>query len=102
MNLEPVGELILVARKPAYSGVLVMPDRAAEQRSEVGVVMRVGQGLMDERTGVRMGSQLKKGDVVTFKDYNTVDAALGEHEISFIREGDILAVIRNGGNDASL
>lgn len=86
MTFEPIGDNVLVAveeRKEAEGG-FVIPE-TAKDRPQEGVVEAAGP----EATAV------KPGDRVLFKKYAPDVASLGGKDRFFVKQEDILTVIRD-------
>ena len=94
-NMRPVGDRVVV--KPATkedvtkSGI-VIPETAKEKPQE-GVVVAVGSGKLLEN-GTRSPLEVKEGDHILHAKYGGTEFVLDGEEYVFLRENDILAVLR--------
>jgi len=77
----PLGDRVLVKRVSKESGSLIIIPDAAKAKSDMGVVVGVGDGLVDITTGKRTPVNVEKGQLVLFDRF----AAVGQ-EVSLIDE----------------
>ncbi|MFN2270061.1 MAG: co-chaperone GroES [Anaerolineae bacterium] len=74
-------------------GQLVLPDTAKEKPQQ-GKVLAVGPGRLDE-DGKRIPMEVAVGDTVVYAKYSGTTFKTGDgNEILFMRESDILAVLK--------
>ena len=94
MNLRPLNDRVIVARKDAEtktaSGIII-PDSAKEKPQE-GVVIAVGNGIKREDGSVT-ALDVKVNDKVLFGKYAGTEIKLDGEEFLMMKEDDILAVI---------
>jgi len=94
MNLRPLNDRVIVARKDAEtktaSGIII-PDSAKEKPQE-GVVIAVGNGIKREDGSVT-ALDVKVNDKVLFGKYAGTEIKLDGEEYLMMKEDDILAVI---------
>ena len=89
-KFRPLGDYILVKRieseaKTAFG--IIIPD-AAQEKTQTGVVIAVGQGRMHD--GIVTPLTVRVNDTVYFGKYTGTDA--GENHL-IVRETDILGII---------
>ncbi len=97
MNLQPIGDRIIVRREESSdktAGGIILPD-TAKQKPQRGVILAVGPGKQNKKTGERSPMQLKVGDKVLFTSWagdEYKDRKQGG-EVLVMHEEDVLAVI---------
>jgi chaperonin GroES len=97
MNLQPIGDRIIVRRESSdekTAGGILLPD-AAKKKPQRGVVVAVGPGKVNKKTGSRVPMQLKAGDKVLFTAWagDEFKDRRDPNEILVMHEEDVLAVI---------
>ncbi len=95
MNIKPMYDRILAKRlepKEKVSGGIIIPDTAKEKPQEAEVV-EVGEGKLLDDGNVR-ALKVKKGDKILLGKYSGTEITVGDEELIFIREEDILAIIK--------
>ena len=78
------------AGSKSASGIII-PDSAAKERSDQGVVVATGPGARDD-DGKRMEMEVKVGDKVIFKSWSE-KMKVEKEEYWIIAESDILGII---------
>ena len=94
INVSPLGDRVLVKQddEPQMSsGGIYLPDTAKET-PQWGEVVRVGRGKMLDNGEIRP-LMVKAGDKVIFGKYSGTKVKVGESELLFMREDDIMAVV---------
>ena len=94
MKITPLYDRILVKRlepKEEVSGGIIIPDTAKEKPQEAEIV-EVGEGKILEDGKIRP-LKVKKGDKVLIGKYSGTEIKVGNEELIFVREEDILAII---------
>jgi chaperonin GroES len=94
MKITPLYDRILVKRlepKEEVSGGIIIPDTAKEKPQEAEIV-EVGEGKLLEDGKIRP-LKVKKGDKVLIGKYSGTEIKVGNEELIFVREEDILAII---------
>lgn len=94
MNIKPLHDRVLIERIEAESktaGGIIIPDTAKEKPDE-GKVVAVGEGLRDDN-GKRITLDVKVGDKVLFAKWGGTEVKVAGHELTILKESDILAVI---------
>jgi chaperonin GroES len=97
MNLQPIGDRIIVRRESSdekTAGGILLPD-TAKKKPQRGVVIAVGPGKLNKKTGERVPMQLKAGDKVLFTSWagDEFKDRKDPNEILVMHEEDVLAVI---------
>jgi chaperonin GroES len=97
MNLQPIGDRIIVRRESSEektAGGILLPD-TAKKKPQRGVVLAVGPGKLNKKTGERQPMQLKAGDKVLFTSWagDEFKDRKDPNEILVMHEEDVLAVI---------
>ena len=98
MNLQPIGDRIIVRRETADErsrGGIIIPD-ASQKKPQRGVVLAVGPGKANKKDGARSPMQLKTGDQVLFTSWagdEFKDQKQKDGEVLVMHEEDVLAVI---------
>jgi chaperonin GroES len=97
MNLQPIGDRIIVRREESNeksAGGIIIPD-AAKQKPQRGVIVAVGPGRQNKKTGERTAMQLKVGDKVLFTSWagDEYKDRKQNGEVLVMHEEDVLAVI---------
>ncbi len=94
-NMRPVGDRVVVkptAKEDVTKSGIVIPETAKEKPQE-GVVVAVGSGKLLEN-GTRSPLEVKEGDHILHAKYGGTEFVLDGEEYVFLRENDILAVLR--------
>jgi len=94
MKITPLYDRILVKRlepKEEVHGGIIIPDTAKEKPQEAEIV-EVGEGKILEDGKIRP-LKVKKGDKVLIGKYSGTEIKVGNEELIFVREEDILAII---------
>jgi chaperonin GroES len=95
MKIKPMNDRVLVTRveeEKKTAGGIIIPDTAKEKPQE-GKVVAVGPGKSNER-GERTALQVKAGDRILFGKYAGTEIKIDGEEQIFMREEDILAVLK--------
>ena len=97
VNIKLLGDRVVIrplsdeeAGSKSASGIII-PDSAAKERSDQGVVVAVGPGARDD-DGKRMDMEVKIGDRVLFKSWSE-KMKVEKEEYWIIAESDILGII---------
>lgn len=95
--MKPLGDKVVIrpltdeeSGSTSASGIII-PDTAAKEKGDQGVVVAVGSGVRDE-DGKRMEMEVKTGDRVLFKSWSE-KIKVEKEEYWVVPESDILAVI---------
>ena len=81
--LEPLKE------EKKKSGI-ILPDNVEKERSEIGKVVAVGAGKLEN--GKRVPLEVKKGDVVFYRKYSEHKIKDGDKEFIVVKGEDIIAI----------
>lgn len=97
--VRPLGDRVLVrpddqAKNP-YG--IIIPEHITE-KPRTGVVLAVGQGLVNVQDGTRTAPDVEPGAHVLFSQFGGIDVELAETKYLILREGDLLGII----NDAAV
>ncbi len=98
LNIKPLAERVVVEPlekdvETFAGGELVLPDTAKEKPQQ-GKVLAVGPGRRDE-DGKRIPMEVKVGDTVVYAKYTGTSFKTDDgKEILFIKESDILAILK--------
>ncbi len=95
MKIRPLNDRVLVTRveeEQKTAGGIIIPDTAKEKPQE-GKVVAVGPGKINEQ-GERTPLQVKAGDRILFAKYAGTEIKIDGEEQIFMREDDILAVLK--------
>ena len=98
LNIKPLAERVVVEPlekdvETFAGGELVLPDTAKEKPQQ-GKVLAVGPGRRDE-DGKRIPMEVKVDDTVVYAKYTGTSFKTDDgKEILFIKESDILAILK--------
>lgn len=95
ISLKPLGSRIIVKpqeQEEITAGGIVLPD-SAKEKPQKGEVLAVGAGDRNEK-GERMPLDVVVGDVVLFAKYAGTEIKLDGEKLLFMRESDLLAVVK--------
>lgn len=93
-NITPLGDRVLVkqdAEPQKTEGGLYLPN-TAQEAPQLGVVVRAGSGKVMEDGKLRPLT-VKQGDKVIFGKYTGTKVKMGQDELLFMREEDILGIV---------
>ena len=95
MNIQPLQDRVLV--KPLEAGEMkkggiIIPDTAKEKPQE-GEVIAVGPGRVSD-DGKLIPVNVKVGDKILYGKYSGTEVSVDGTEYLFMRESDILAVLK--------
>jgi chaperonin GroES len=83
--------LIRPNKEHTSEGGIVIPN-AAQEKSDTGVVVAVGEGKLLEN-GERSKITVKKDDKVLYSKYSGTEVKLSGEEYLIVREEDIMGVV---------
>jgi len=95
MKVRPMHDKVLVKRleeQETKKGGIIIPDTAKEKPQE-GEVIAVGPGKMTDE-GKRLPIDVKVGNKILFGKYSGNEVRVGDEEYLFVRESDILAILK--------
>jgi chaperonin GroES len=87
LNDHVVLELLKEEKK---KGGIILPDSVSKEQSEIGKVLAVGPGKLED--GKRIPMEVKKGDVVYYRKYSEHKIKEGDKEFIVVKGEDIFAV----------
>jgi chaperonin GroES len=93
--VKPLRDKILiepVEEKEVKKGGIIIPD-SAKEKTQVAVVLALGTGKTDEKTGKKVPFEVKKGDHVFVSQYGGSPIKYNDKDCKIISEDDILAII---------
>ena len=94
-NIHPLFDNIIIkpleAETKTASGIL-LPDNAKE-KPQMGEIMAVGQGVMDDGEIVKNSILVKVGQKVMYKKWGGDEVKVDGQEMMIVKQSDILAVI---------
>lgn len=96
VKVKPLGDRIVVVvdqEMEKTPGGIFLPDTAKET-PQWGKVVRCGTGKVQEDGKVRPLT-VKEGDKVIFGKYSGTKVQMGEEELLFMREEDVMAVLED-------
>lgn len=94
IKVMPLGDRVLVKQdeEPQKTeGGIFLPDTTKEA-PQWGTVVRIGPGKLLESGEIRPLT-VKEGDKVIFGKYSGTKVKMGQDELLFMREEDIMAVV---------
>lgn len=99
-NIEIVGPRLLVAPKPRKERVtergIIIPEQAQEHSQE-GVVILVGDGIMLEN-GERIPSRVQPGQAIIYARYAGAMLEMEGHQFVIIQESDVRCILTYKGS----
>ncbi len=92
--------------KPLFSNVLIKPVEAeertasgiilpdsAKEKPQIGLVMAIGEGELDDGEIVKNSMHVKVGDTVMYKKWGGNEVKVGNEEWTIVEQKDILAIV---------
>jgi len=95
MAFRPLGDRVLVKRveeEAKTKGGIIIPDTAKEKPQE-GMVLAVGPGARDEKTGNRAALDVKVGDKILFGKWSGSEVKIDGEDLIIMKESDILGIV---------
>ncbi len=95
-KVRPLGDRLLVRRQSAADrseGGILLPERSQERPAK-GEVLAAGPGRINDQTNLRVGMDVKVGQVVLFTNWAGNEIP-GEKDLLIISSQDVLGVIEN-------
>lgn len=94
-KITPLFDNVLIrpleAEEKTASGI-ILPD-SAKEKPQVGEVMAVGQGLLDDGKIVKDSMVVKVGQKVMYKKWGGNEVKVGNEEWTIVEQKDILAIV---------
>lgn len=98
VKIKPLGDKVVIrpltdeeSGSTSASGIII-PDTAAKEKGDQGIVVAVGAGKFDEDGEKRIPMEVKEGDRVVFKSWSE-KLKIDNEEYWIITESDILGII---------
>lgn len=95
LNIVPLFDNILIkpldAEQTTASGI-ILPD-SVKEKPQSGVVMAVGQGMLDDGEIVKNSIYVKVGQRVMYKKWGGNEVKVNGEEWTMVEQKDILAII---------
>ena len=97
-NIIPLGDRVLVQAvlegegKKTASGIII-PETVDKEKPEVGKVVAVGEGRMNDE-GKVVPIRVKKGDTVLFSKFGPDEIKVDGEKYLILNESSILAIIK--------
>ena len=82
----------LAAEEKTASGIL-LPD-SAKEKPQMGEIMAVGPGAMDDGEIVRDSMQVKVGQKVMYKKWGGDEVKVNGEDWMIVKQSDILAIVQ--------
>jgi chaperonin GroES len=82
----------LAAEEKTASGIL-LPD-SAKEKPQMGEIMAVGPGAMDEGAIVKDSMQVKVGQKVMYKKWGGDEVKVNGEDWMIVKQSDILAIVQ--------
>ena len=82
----------LAAEEKTASGIL-LPD-SAKEKPQMGEIMAVGPGAMDEGAIVKDSMQVKVGQKVMYKKWGGYEVKVNGEDWMIVKQSDILAIVQ--------
>ena len=92
--IKPLSDHIVLEplKEEKKKGGIILPETSEKEKSEVGKVVAVGPGKLDDN-GKRIPMEIKKGDKVLFAKYGPREVKVKDKEYLILRQDDLLAII---------
>ncbi len=95
IKIKPLFSNVLVKPVEAEektAGGIILPD-SAKEKPQIGLVMAVGDGEVDEGKIVKGSMIVKVGDKVMYKKWGGNEVKIGNEEWTIVEQKDILAIM---------
>ena len=95
ISLKPLGSRIIVKpqeQEEITAGGIVLPD-SAKEKPQKGEVIAIGAGDRNDK-GDLIPMEVKVGDTVLFAKYAGTEIKLDGEKLLFMRESDLLAIVK--------
>ena len=94
-NIQPLFDNVLIrplqAETTTPSGI-ILPD-SAKEKPQIGEVMAVGDGMIDDGELVKNSMFVKVGQKVMYKKWGGNEVKVGTEEWMIVEQKDILAIV---------
>lgn len=90
--IKPLSDHVVLEalKEEKKKSAILLPDSSDKDRSEVGKVVAVGPGKLEN--GKRSAPEVKKGDVVFYRKYSEHKIKDGDKEFIVVKGEDIFGV----------
>ena len=90
--IKPLGDHVVLEplKEEKKKSGIILPDTVEKERSEIGKVVAVGAGKLEN--GKRVPLEVKKGDVVFYRKYSEHKIKDGDKEFIVVKGEDIIAI----------
>ena len=90
--IKPLGDHVVLEplKEEKKKSGIILPDTVEKERSEIGKVVAVGAGKLEN--GKRVPLEVKKGDVVFYRKYSEHKIKDGDKEFIVVKSEDIIAI----------
>jgi chaperonin GroES len=90
--LKPLSDNVILEplKEEKKKGGIILPEGAEKERSEIGKVLAVGPGKMEN--GKRIALEVKKGDMVFYRKYSEHKIKDGDKELIVVKAEDIFGI----------
>lgn len=96
-NLKPLFDNVLIrpidAEEKTASGI-ILPD-SAKEKPQIGEVMAIGPGMLDDGKIVKDSMLVKVGQKVMYKKWGGNEVKVGNEEWMMVEQKDILAIVES-------
>lgn len=96
LNIKPLFSNVLIKPLEAEektAGGIILPD-SAKKKPQMGLVMAVGDGELDEGKLVKDSMIVKVGDKVMYKKWGGNEVKMDNSEWTIVEQKDILAIVK--------
>lgn len=97
MKVRPIDERVLLKveeEEERKVGGIIIPDTASKERPQIGVVIALGDDIVNKDVEKQPLSKIVKvGDKVLFAKYGGTEVKVDEEEFLLVNRSDILGVI---------
>lgn len=94
-NIKPLFDNVLIkpleAEEKTASGI-ILPD-SVKEKPQIGEVMAVGQGVLDDGKIVPGSMIVRVGQKVMYKKWGGNEVKVGNEEWTMVEQKDILAIV---------
>ena len=94
-NIKPLFDNVLIkpleAEEKTASGI-ILPD-SAKEKPQIGEVMAIGQGIVDDGKIVPGSMIVKVGQKVMYKKWGGTEVKVEGKEMLLVKEEDVLAIV---------
>lgn len=95
INIKPLFDNVLVkpleAEAKTASGIL-LPD-SAKEKPQIGEIMAVGPGVMDDGEIIKGSMQVKVGQKVMYKKWGGDEIKVNGEDWMIVKQSDILVIV---------